>query len=93
MNLPRKKIRQGVIAGLASFVSLAGIFVATMANLDEATDWPYLQWAIPRIAVASILLGAVVASLRQMRPILTAMAGVFGGVALGAIYVTAFANG
>lgn len=85
-------IRQGVIAGLASFASLAAIFVATMVNLSEAVDWSYLHWAVLRIIAASVLLGAVFSKLREMRPVLTAIAGSVGGITLGIIYVAVFSN-
>ena len=85
-------IRQGIIAGLASFASLSAIFVAAMLNLSEAVDWPYLQWAVLRIIVTSALLGAIFSQLREMRPGLTAIAGAVGGTTLGIIYVAIFSN-
>jgi hypothetical protein len=74
-------------AGLASFMLLGGVFVATMLQHYQALDLAYLSYALARIAAISLVVAAAAFMAgRRLRSLAIAalfgaVAGIIGGVA------------
>ena len=75
-----RRLAPGVAAGLASFVVLSGLFLATMLLHYRAIDFAYLSFALLRVVTISILVAAVAfVAGRHLRSL--AVAAMFGAVA------------
>lgn len=87
----RRRFAPPLAAGLASFVLLSGLFVATMLLQYRAIDMAYLSLALLRIIVISTLVAAMAfVAGRHLRSLavaalLGAVAGLIGGVAFVAV--------
>ena len=83
----RSRLAPALVAGAASFLTLGALLLATMLLQYRSVDFPYLLFALPRIAAISLSV-AVLAHLagRRLRSALAAglfgvIAGFLGGVA------------
>ena len=75
-----RRFAPALAAGLASFVALSGLFVATMLVHYRVIDVAYLSFALLRIAAISTFVAALaLVAGRHLRSI--AVAAVFGTVA------------
>ena len=95
MKHPQVKSRQRLVPALlaffAAFTTLTKIFLLTMLTQMREIDWPYLAFALPRVAgIASIVgvLAWLLSSVLQ-RHLLALLFGATIGLVGGAAFVAA----
>ncbi len=89
---PRRLV-PALAAGLASFIVLSGLFVATMLLHYRAIDFAYVSFALLRILAISTLVAAVafVAGRYLRCLVVAALFGTAAGLVGGAVFVAAAA--
>jgi hypothetical protein len=76
-----------IVAYMGSIVSVFGIFLITMLVQYRQLDPAYLESALPRILMLSIVPGVLGILLSKRRKIAHFMIGVLVGPLIGAVYV------
>ncbi len=87
------RLSQSLIAGLSSFVFLAGIFVATMLPHFARMDWPYLLQLFAPIAVISTVTGLLFLLFKPLRWYWSAPLGAGVGLVCALTYLWMAAQG
>ena len=88
---PRQRLIPALLAFFAAFTTLIKVFLLTMLTQMREIDWPYLAFALPRVAgIASIVgvLAWLLSSVLQ-RHLLALLFGATIGLVGGAAFVAA----
>ena len=87
----RQRLVPALLAFFAAFTTLTKIFLLTMLTQMREIDWPYLAFALPRMAGIAAVVGVLawlLANLLQ-RHLLALLFGAIIGLVGGAAFVAA----